>query len=154
MSTYYFDSSGIVKRYVKETGSAWVKAITIPTSGNEIFTSLMSGAEVVAAICKSGRMGSITSQAVAQALTAFKGEFRSRFTILHVSDQTIDRAMTLAEKHGLRGYDSVQLATALELHAERSLSNLTPLIFVSSDTQLITAARAEGLIVENPNNYP
>jgi hypothetical protein len=154
MSPYYFDSSGIVKRYVKETGSGWVKAITNPTSGNEIFTSLISGAEVVAAICKSGRMGSITPQAVAQALTAFKGEFRSHFTILHISDQTIDRAMTLAEKHGLRGYDSVQLATALELHAERILTNLPPFIFVSGDNKLNTAAQAEGLNVENPNNYP
>jgi predicted nucleic acid-binding protein len=154
MSAYYFDSSAIVKRYVKETGSAWVVAITDPTSGNEIFTSLISGAEVVAAICRSGRMGTITPQAVTQALTAFKSEFRSQFTILQLSDSIIDQAMALAEKHGLRGYDSVQLATSTGLHAERSMANLSPLVFVSGDNKLNAAAQVEGLLVENPNHHP
>ncbi|MDZ7292431.1 MAG: type II toxin-antitoxin system VapC family toxin [candidate division KSB1 bacterium] len=154
MSTYYLDSSGIVKRYINETGSAWITATTDPASRNEVLTSLISGAEVVAAICRSGRIGSITRRTVTMALAAFKREFRMHFVILYVLDQVIDRAMTLAEKHGLRGYDSVQLATAVEMQTERDLKNLPPLIFVSSDNQLLTAARAEGLIVENPNNYP
>ncbi len=154
ISAYYLDSSGIVKRYVKETGSAWVAVIADPASKNEILTSLMSGAEVVAAICKSGRTGSITPQDVAKALATFKSEFRSNFTVINVSDQIIDQAMTLAEKHGLRGYDSVQLATALELNTDRALANASPLFFVSGDNKLNAAAQAEGLLVENPNNYP
>jgi hypothetical protein len=60
----------------------------------------------------------------------------------------------IVKKHGLRGYDSVQLATAINFHVKRSSANLPPLIFVSSDDKLNTAAQVEGLTVENPNNYP
>jgi len=154
MSAYYLDSSGIVKRYVSERGSAWVVSITGIGAQNEILTTLMSGAEVVAAICKSGRTGSITAQDVMKALATFKSEFRTHFVVITVSDQTVDSAMTLAEKHGLRGYDSVQLATALELKAERDLTNASPLVFVASDNKLNAAAQAEGLLVENPNTHP
>jgi hypothetical protein len=63
-------------------------------------------------------------------------------------------AMDLSEKHGLKGYDSIQLATALELQTSQSSTALLPLIFVSADDKLNTAAQAEGLIVENPNNHP
>lgn len=154
MTTYYFDSSGIVKKYVAEAGSTWVVRITDPASKNEIFTSLISGVEVVAAICRRGQIGSITPQDVTSALAAFKGDFRINFVVLHIFDRIVDQAMTLAEKHGLRGYDSVQLATAVNFHAKRSASNLPPMLFVSADDKLNVAAQAEGLLVENPNNYP
>ena len=154
MSTYYLDSSGIVKRYVAESGSAWVRVTTESTSGNEVFTSLLSGAEVVAAICKRGRMGSLTPQDVTKALSSFKSEFRLNFTVIRVSHQMVEFAMSLAEKHGLRGYDSVQLATAVQLHFKRKSTDLPPLIFVSADDKLNAAAQAEGLAVENPNNHP
>jgi len=154
MSAYYFDSSGIVKRYIKEVGSSWATAITDTASGHEIFTSLMSGAEVVAAICKRGRTGSITPQDVTKAVTAFKVEFRSLFVVLQISDQIVDHAMTLAEKHGLRGYDAVQLANAVKLQTRRSLVDVSTLTFVSADDKLNSAAQAEGLLVENPNNHP
>ena len=34
MALFYFDTSGIVKRYVLETGTAWVQDITNPSRGN------------------------------------------------------------------------------------------------------------------------
>jgi len=62
--------------------------------------------------------------------------------------------MAFAEQHDVRGCDSVQLAAALIIHTQRSSLALSPLIFVSADTKLNAAARAEGLAVEDPNNYP
>ena len=62
--------------------------------------------------------------------------------------------MRLATKHSLRGYDAVQLAAALEANDERIANGLPTLTFVSADTELNTAAQAEGLPVENPNNHP
>ena len=62
--------------------------------------------------------------------------------------------MKLATKHALRGYDAVQLASALEANDERLANGLQPLILVSADTKLNTAAQAEGLVVQNLNNYP
>jgi predicted nucleic acid-binding protein len=61
------------------------------------------------------------------------------------------RRFRLIEKHGLRGYDAVQLASAILLHRRRQQLGLPPLIFVSADEDLLAAAQAEGLVTENPN---
>lgn len=153
MSAYYFDSSGIVKRYIAETGSLWVGQVTEPASGNPILTSIITGAEVVAAICKRERGGSITSDEMHLVLTAFEVDFRSQLLVGEISHQIVDKAMILAEQYGLRGYDSVQLATALMLQQERIVLALPSLIFVSADDKLNAAAQAEGLQVENPAHH-
>jgi hypothetical protein len=51
----------------------------------------------------------------------------------------------LARRHGLRGYDAVQLAAALEVHA-----NVPSLTLLSADANLDTAATGEGLLVDDP----
>ncbi|MFO7573056.1 MAG: type II toxin-antitoxin system VapC family toxin [Gaiellaceae bacterium] len=48
------------------------------------------------------------------------------------------RAGELAERHGLRGYDAVHLASALEIDAEDTL-------LVTSDGRLTQAAHSLGL---------
>ena len=36
MAAYVFDTSGIVKRYIHETGMKWVQQVADPTAGNLI----------------------------------------------------------------------------------------------------------------------
>jgi hypothetical protein len=74
--------------------------------------------------------------------------------LIGVTLALIERAIELTGKHRLRGYDAVQLAAAIEL-PERWLDLGSPSpIFVSADNNLNRAAKAEGFIVENPNDYP
>ncbi|MBN4002390.1 hypothetical protein [Nostoc sp. LPT] len=62
--------------------------------------------------------------------------------------------MVLAEAYGLRGYDAVQLGAGCTVNA-LCIANSLPLVtFVSADSELNAAAASEGLLVENPNNYP
>jgi uncharacterized protein len=49
MSMLYFDSSALVKRYLTETGSGWVAALTDPASGNTIVLAVITQVEVAAA---------------------------------------------------------------------------------------------------------
>lgn len=70
-------------------------------------------------------------------------------TRLHITGEVIDRAADLARHHKLRGADAVHLATALDLW--RVLTDINePLVLVTSDEELLEAARAVGLLVENP----
>ena len=154
MTIYFFDSSAIVKRYLNETGTAWVTNIFDPTSGSEIYIAHISGAEVVAAIARRGLTGSITASKVTSAISQFRREFVSAFQIVEITQNLIARAMDIAEIHALRGYDSVQLASALEMLALRSALGLSGLIFVSADSDLNAAAMAEGLNVDDPNAHP
>jgi predicted nucleic acid-binding protein len=62
--------------------------------------------------------------------------------------------MSLAEEHGLRGYDAVHLAAALELQDRRRAMQLPLLTFVSADDDQLRAAAAEGCPKENPNWHP
>jgi hypothetical protein len=62
--------------------------------------------------------------------------------------------MDSAERHGLRGYDAVHLAAALVVTEARQPLSLPALTFVSADTAQLQAARAEGVLVEDPNAHP
>ena len=60
----------------------------------------------------------------------------------------------LLGRHPLRAYDAVQLASALIVNRALQAAHLAPLIFLSADGHLNTAATAEGLAVDNPNFHP
>lgn len=62
MAVYFFDSSAVVKRYINETGTLWVQSIADPRSGNLIYIAAITSVEVVAAITRRMKSGSITSQ--------------------------------------------------------------------------------------------
>ncbi len=154
MSDYYLDSSALVKRYVAEAGTEWVTGLCAVEAGHNIYTVRISAAEIVAALFRRSRIGSLPRPAAQSAVTRFKIHWRTHYQIVEVTEQVIDRAMALAEIHDLRGYDSIQLAAVLEVSAVRSTLSLPSLAFVSADDRLNTAAGAEQLLVENPTTRP
>ena len=154
MAIYYLDSSGIVKRYVHEVGSAWVVSITDPAIGNDIFTVRVTSVEVVSAITRRTRGGTISSSDAATAIATFKNDWQNEYQIVEVTEVLMNRAISLAETHGLRGYDAVQLAAACEIHNLCATAGLMPPIFVSADTELNAVAISAGLTVDDPNSHP
>ena len=154
MTHYYLDSSALVKRYVAEIGSRWVNTLFAIGSGHTVYTVRLSGAEVVAALSARARDGTLLSSNAQAAIMQFKSEFRGGYQIIEVNRHLVDTAMALTERHGLRGYDAVQLASAVEVQVRRIAHNLSEPVFVCADNQLNSAALAEGLTIENPNNYP
>jgi hypothetical protein len=149
MAAYFLDSSTVVKRYAQETGTPWVQALAAPAAGHLLVVVRITLAETVAAITRKERGGYITPQAAASALTDFQLDFTQQYAIVEVSVVLVDQAASLARMHGLRGYDAVQLAAALEAH-----SQLPSLTLLSGDADLNAAAQAEGLSVDDPNNHP
>ena len=69
MEVYAFDSSGLVKRYVNEVGTAWVNSILNPATGNLIRVVSITGVEVTSAISRRQRAGNISAAAAAVMLT-------------------------------------------------------------------------------------
>ena len=153
MAAYFADSSAPVKRYVREAGSAWMMALTHPSAGNAVFAALVTGAEIVAALVRRARTGSVTAADATAAIVMFRHHFRSQFEIVQVTDAVLERAMDLAENHGLRGYDAIQLASALLTRDQLAARGLPVLTFLSADARLNTAAGAEGLLVDDPNTH-
>ena len=154
MGAYYFDSSALVKRYADETGSLWVRSLTDPEAGHNIFTAHITGIEVVAAMARKTRMGELTAHEATTAISTFKSHFQTQYQIVRMTTEIVERAMELAEQHRLRGYDATQLASALVVHAELAASGVSQFSFISADTDLNDMAQAEQLSVQNPNDYP
>jgi predicted nucleic acid-binding protein len=153
MGHYYFDSSALVKRYVAETGTNWMNRLCATAAGHILYTVRISGAEIIAALFLRTRTGALVVSDAQAAVKQFKADFRNQYQIVEVTERLVDLAMTLPEKHHLRGYDAVQLAAALELQTARAALSLSTITFVCADDKLNKAAAAEGLPVENPNDH-
>jgi uncharacterized protein len=153
MGAYYCDSSALVKRYAHETGTLWVRSLTDPQAGHDIFTAHITGIEVVAAIARKTRMHEIAAPDATTAIHMFKSHVVTQYQIVLMTTVLVDRAMELAEKHGLRGYDATQLASALVVHAELAASKVGELVSISADADLNDVAQEENLSVQNPNDH-
>ena len=151
---YFFDSSAIVKRYIAETGSAWVKTIVRSQTKKNLYLSFVTGAEATAAFAKRHRNGDISTADYNTVRKVFQNHFQRRYTLLRVTKGVIQKTMDLTHTHPLRGFDAVQLATALILENNLKRSGLPGITFVCADKTLCNAARSEGLTTEDPNNYP
>jgi len=149
VAAYFLDTSTVLKRYVLETGTVWVQALAAPSARHSLFIVRITQAETVAAITRRERGGTITPQDAATALADFQLDFARQYRIVEVSAGLVAQAATLARKHAQRGYDAVQLAAVLEIHATDP-----SLTLLSSDADLNAAALAEGLAVDDPNLHP
>jgi hypothetical protein len=55
VTDYYLDASALVKRYVDEIGSAWVRDLSEPRSGDTVLLAEITLAEVAAALAAKQR---------------------------------------------------------------------------------------------------
>jgi len=154
MAVYYLDTSALVKRHALEPGSNWVIGLTDPVARHDLYTVRLTGPEMIAALFRKARTGEVSLATAVRAASDFRVDWRQQYQIVEVSASLADRAMSLAEEHGLRGYDAVHLAAALELQDLRRATQLPLLTFVSADDDQLRAATAKGCPTENPNWYP
>jgi predicted nucleic acid-binding protein len=154
VAAYFFDSSAIVKRYVRETGTGWVRRLTRRGQPDPIYLARITAVEVTAAVARRRRTGNPTPVRSRSILALFRSHLATRYLIVEITPGLIAAAMQLADTHELRAYDAVQLAAALELNGRWLSAGLGGITLVSADRDLNTAAIAEGLTVENPNNHP
>lgn len=154
MIDYFLDASAAVKRYADEAGSTWIRQITEPQARNTILLAEITLAEVAAALAAKHRAPKgITLDQRDRVLSRFLQDCEDHFALLTVNRSIIDRAVELAQRHRLRAYDAVQLATALDASEIMQSQSLPTLTFVAADGDLLTAAVAERVAVENPLNY-
>ena len=154
MASYFVDSSALVKRYVNETGSAWLSGLVAPAAGNDIYIARITTVEVISALMRRARGGTIAATDARAACLLFMNDLLHDYEIVNMTETLLNHAMTLAETHGLRGYDAVQLATALAANAALVAAGLPDLAFVAADGDLVAAARLEGLSADDPNLHP
>lgn len=154
MAIYVIDSSALVKRYVREIGSNWVRGIFDPTLKNEVFIAAITAVEIIAAITRRSLGGSLSMTEATAIREQFKNDCDQQYQIVEIGEDIINSGMASAEIYGLRAYDAIQLAVGCAVNSLAIANGLHPIIFVSADNELNAAVAKEGLIMENPNMYP
>jgi uncharacterized protein len=120
-SAYVLDTSAVVKRYIREIGTAWVRGIADPTASNLIYVARITDVEVTSAVVRRQRGGTISVSDAAAALSQFRQDLVLGYRMIEVTPALLSGARSLAERHGLRAYDAVQLAAAVELEGHGQL---------------------------------
>src|SRR5207247_8997606 len=98
-----------------------------------------------------GRSGGQSQVEVSAALAEFRQELRLRFEPAPVTSLVIRIPMGMAVRHGLRGCDAVQIATAWVVNLRRLRKRSSPVLLISAVAHLNAAPRVEGLRVDDPN---
>jgi len=134
----YLDTSSLVKLYVEENESS--KVDDLVKSSEVTATSLVAYAEARAAFARRYREKAFTSDEYDRMKEVFNKDW-SRYLILSVTEDMVRLAGDLTEKHALRDFDSIHLASALTLHQELS----SPIVFSCFDDNLQKAFEEEDL---------
>ena len=153
MADFFLDSSAIVKRYVNETGTVFVDDLMQVKQGNAVFIAQITKVEVTSAFARRKKGKTLSVIDAAASVDSFNIDLDDIYYTVDLTSDHIASATDLATKYALRGYDAVQLATALAANYDVIENGGSSLVFVSADGELNAAATAEGLSVENPNDY-
>jgi len=154
MVTYYLDTSALLKRYVDEVGSAWLRRALASAHEIVIVTTELLIVEVISALNRRVREGTVTAHNYVRLSARFRDDCRDAYHLIAPVGAIIDVACSLLERHPLRAYDAVHLATALSINQRLTEAGEVGLAFLSADARLNDAAAAEGLAVDNPNDHP
>ena len=131
----YLDTSSLVKLYVDEPGSADVRQLV--DQAEIVTASVVAYAEGRAALARRRRERSLTVAEHRRAKRAFDADW-PRVLALDVSDHLARSAGDLAERHRLRGFDALHLASFLRMVREFPSERVR---FSSADVPLERAAQ-------------
>ena len=153
VNAYFLDTSALVKRYVAETGSNWIRSITDVATGNRIAIAQITWVEVLSALARRQREGSLSASDFNVVVQDFSEDFENQYEVIEIDQALMETAGELVIQYPLRAYDAVQLASGLRFQSSLSQIPNAQLVFISADTRLLNIAQSEGLVTDNPNNY-
>lgn len=136
----YLDTSAWVKLYVRESGSKELRADA--AKAEAMAASVVAYPEARAAFARLKAQGISTAVKHQQRLAQLNHDWENLLRI-ELVPVVVRTAGDLAEVYGLRGFDSIHLASALWLKDKTS----TPLHFAVFDQRLRAAAERAGLVV-------
>jgi uncharacterized protein len=148
MAAIFFDTSALVRRYVRsEPGARDVARLCRPSTGHTLVIVRLTPVEVASALNRKVRERSISLPQRNQIWRLFAAHQRGQYHLIVPDERTYERSERLLHAYPLRAYDAVQLAAALQM--ADLVARLAPdFRFCTADQAQTDAARGEGLTVE------
>ncbi len=134
----YWDTSALIKQYVREVGTADVKALVKQATASG--TAPICYVEIAATLAKLVRMKSLTHKVAQRVLNDFVADWPTLVQV-QVNQPLLTQASTFAWTYELRAYDALHLASA---YLWRGMLG-EQIIFATYDQPLWRAAQALGL---------
>lgn len=149
----YFDSSALIKHYVQEKGSERVgeNLREEEEDSRPVFTSVLTFAEIHAALARRARDKSLSLDQFIRARTNFDSDWMSGLSAVDLGPGVLSIVRNIVDQFALRGADTIHLASAIWLRdAGVATTSGNGLVFLSSDKLLVKAAASCGLDVSDP----
>ncbi|HEY7553614.1 MAG TPA: type II toxin-antitoxin system VapC family toxin [Candidatus Binatia bacterium] len=140
MTFAYFDTSALIKRYVREPGSTRVVSLL---RRHDFLSSAITPVEVMSALCRRKRNGELSEQDFTATLTRVQSE-RMRWELVEVGEMVLDRAEEIVQGTvPMRALDAVHVASLTAFQAAAGIR----IPFVTGDGRQRDAATLLGLDV-------
>ena|SRR5262245_51112593 len=95
----YVDTSALVKRYVAEVGSAWVRRLLAHPAQYVIYTSALSQVEVISALQRRVREGSLAEAQAQRLAHRVMVHFAQRDQVIALTQAIVDQACVGLQAH-------------------------------------------------------
>jgi len=156
MSVLFLDTNALLKLYLSETGSNWLRNYV---KGEQITISELALFEIATVLRRRYIEGNFSRMEVIDLfgqirIDALNYQIMPLGGVLQL-DRLANLVFSLPANLRIRSLDSLHL-TAATLAFEAAINETPPeiFVFVSSDKQLLGVAQAQGLATENPETYP
>jgi predicted nucleic acid-binding protein len=146
VSCYFLDSTAFAKLFVQEAGTDTLIRLMEATEDNRKLISAGTPLEVYAALKRRERAGGI-SPADGDAARSILRLEAARMVQQPLNPAVLEAARQLLDRYELRSADALQLGAAV---VAREMFQGMEIVFVSSEAQMLGAAKAEQFRTLNP----
>jgi len=149
---FYFDASGLVKRYTEEVGSDKVDFLFQNVPSNRLMCLAIGAAEVFSICVRKRNDGRITRHHFEQTVGYLDYEvinIESDFETVPAQNVLIWESIGLMDTHSINSVDAILLCSALDIATDLRNED-DELVLIASDQRLLRAAQTEGLLCFNP----
>ncbi|MDP2607035.1 MAG: type II toxin-antitoxin system VapC family toxin [Deltaproteobacteria bacterium] len=138
MTFAYFDTSALVKRYLRERGSAQVGSLL---RRHDVLSSAITPVEILSALCRRKRSGDLSEEDFSALLSRVQSD-RLRWELVEVGGTVLSRAEQIVQGTvPVRALDAVHVGSLLAFQAASSIQ----ISFVTGDARQRDAANYLGV---------
>jgi uncharacterized protein len=110
----YFDTSALVKRYIRERGSAQVVSLL---GRHDLLSSAITPVEILSALSRKKREGDLSEENFVVTLSRIENE-RARWELVEVAEPVLNRAQEIVQGAApVRALDAIHIASWVTFEA-------------------------------------
>ncbi len=146
MNCYFFELTAFIRLFVQEPGTEALVRLMESLDDNRKLIAASTPLEVYSAIRRRERAGDLSAEKASIALEILRNE-AARIVQEPLNPAVLETARQLLDRSALPWPDALQLAAAI---VARDMFHGTEVIFVSTSTALLDAAKSEGFHTLDP----